>query len=148
MHLDRLPRRLDVTRVPTPLGDGLFRVDATWGTVQPIQLDPGVRTIGELELVELAGEGAQLVDTREPDAYAQRTIPGARNMPHERIAERAHELDRDTPVVLFCNGPQCLATPKAVRALLATGFPASCMRYYRGGLHDWMTLGYPTVAGR
>lgn len=148
MHLDRLPRRLDVTRVPTPLGDGLFRVDATWGTVQPIQLAPGVRTIGELELVELVGEGAQLVDTRQPDAYVQRTIPGARNMPHERIAERVAELDRDLPVVLFCNGPQCRATPQAIAALLGAGFPAGSLRYYRGGLHDWMTLGYPTVSGR
>jgi hypothetical protein len=34
--------------VPRALGDGLVRVDATWGTVQPMQLAPNVGTIGEL----------------------------------------------------------------------------------------------------
>jgi hypothetical protein len=28
------------------------------------------------------------------------------------------------------------------------GYPAAAILYYRGGMHDWMTLGYPVaVAG-
>jgi hypothetical protein len=45
--------------------------------------------------------------------------------------------------VLFCNGPQCTATPRAVAALLAAGHPATSLLYYRGGIHDWVTLGLP-----
>jgi rhodanese-related sulfurtransferase len=146
--LERLRRREHVCRVPTPIGDGRFRVDGTWGTVQPIEIAPGVTTIGELELLELLSGGALLIDTRQPELHRERTIPGARGIPHDDIAERIGELDPSVPAVLFCNGPQCKATPDAVRALLAAGYPPEALRYYRGGMHDWMTLGYPTVPGR
>jgi rhodanese-related sulfurtransferase len=146
--LERLPRRAEVCRVPVALGDGLFRVDGTWGTVQPIRLAAGVETIGELELIELRAAGAALIDTRAPDAFAQRTIPGARNVPHGEILDHVDEFDRAQPLVLFCNGPQCKASPDAVRLLLDAGFSAGNLRYYRGGMHDWMTLGFPTAPGR
>ena len=148
MKIERLPRRAETCRVPVPLGDGRVRVDATWGTVQPMQLAPNVATIGELELITLQAGGAALIDTRQPDAFAQRTIPGARNIPHEQIADHIQELDPDHPVVIFCNGPQCKASPDAIKLLLAAGFPPAALRYYRGGMHDWMTLGYPTAPGR
>jgi hypothetical protein len=35
------------------------------------------------------------------------------------------------------------ATPQAVAALLAAGWEAARLRYYRGGVHDWVTLGLP-----
>lgn len=50
--------------------------------------------------------------------------------------------------MLFCNGPQCGATPEALRALLEHGYPADRLRYYRGGVHDWMTLGLPVEGSR
>ena len=146
--ISRLPRRSDVHRVPQPLtDDGLFAVDATWGTVQPIELAPGVRTIGELELIDHVQAGLPVIDTRGADAFAECTIPGARNIPHDEVLARAGELDPARPAVLFCNGPQCTATPDAIRRLLAAGHPAGALRYYRGGLRDWMTLGFPTAQG-
>ena len=148
MRLERLPRRAEVCRVPVPLGDGRFRVDGTWGTVQPMRLAPDVETIGELELIALQTGGAALIDTRPAAAFAERTIPGARNIPHAEIADHMDELDPDHPVVIFCNGPQCKASPDAIELLLAAGFPAGALRYYRGGMHDWMTLGFPTAPGR
>jgi hypothetical protein len=30
-----------------------------------------------------------------------------------------------------------------VAALLAAGWDSSRLRYYRGGIHDWVTLGLP-----
>ena len=30
-----------------------------------------------------------------------------------------------------------------VPKLLGAGYPAEAILYYRGGIHDWMTLGYP-----
>ena len=47
------------------------------------------------------------------------------------------------PTVFFCNGPQCGATPDAIRSLLECGFPEASILYYRGGMHDWITLGLP-----
>ena len=74
------------------------------------------------------------------------TIPGAVNIPHGEIVERMAELDEANPTVLFCNGPQCTATAQAIEALLAAGWPAERLLYYRGGIHDWVTLGLPLAA--
>jgi rhodanese-related sulfurtransferase len=146
-QLHRLPRRAGACMVPQPVSrDGLFEVDATWGTVQPIELAPGVRTIGELELIDHIARGLALVDTRLEHRHRASSIPGAANIPHEEIVDRIGELDADHPTAFFCNGPQCAATPDAVGRLLAVGHPPAAIVYYRGGMHDWMTLGYPTVS--
>jgi rhodanese-related sulfurtransferase len=146
--LRRLPRRADACMVPRPVTEnGLVQVDATWGTVQPIELAPGVRTIGELELIDHLERGLPVVDTRHEHFHRASTITGAVNVPHEVILARIGELDRDRRTVFFCNGPQCAATPDAIRTLLAAGHPADAILYYRGGMHDWMTLGYPTARG-
>ena len=145
--LKRAPSREDNCMVPHALGDGFVRVDATWGTVQPMEIAAGVRTIGELELIEHTERGLALVDTRLGHFYREGTIPGARNIPHAQILERLGELDQRRQTVFFCNGPQCAATPDAIQTLLDAGYPAEAILYYRGGMHDWMTLGYPTSSG-
>jgi rhodanese-related sulfurtransferase len=122
-------------------------VDARWGSVQPLELAAGVRTIAELELIDHLEHGLPVVDTRLRHFYRQGTIPGARSLPHEEIVERMGELDPSKTTVFFCNGPQCTATPDAVSRLLDAGFPAESILYYRGGMHDWLTLGYPTSPG-
>jgi rhodanese-related sulfurtransferase len=133
--------------VPRPLDDGVVNVDATWGTVQPIEIAPGVRTIGELELIEHLERGLPAIDTRLEHFRREATIPGTRGISHEEILEHREELDPGVPTVFFCNGPQCPATPDAITKLLRAGYPAESILYYRGGMHDWMTLGYPTVPG-
>ena len=146
--LSRLERRTDPERVPRSVDGeaGLFVVDATWGVIQPISLAPGVRTVGELEVIEHVRAGRPLVDCRLPQYVERGTIPGAVNIPHGEIVERMAELDEANPTVLFCNGPQCTATAQAIEALLAAGRPAERLLYYRGGIHDWVTLGLPLAA--
>jgi rhodanese-related sulfurtransferase len=130
-----------------PCGDpaqrGIVVVDATWGTIQPITVAPGVRTVGELDVIAHLQADLALVDTRAPDSFHAASIPGAQNIPHGEIVSRIAELDPGQPTILFCNGPQCPATPKTIHALLAAGYPPAAMLYYRGGLHDWVTLGLP-----
>jgi rhodanese-related sulfurtransferase len=92
--------------------------------------------------------GLPLVDTRLPHFFAEATIPTAVSIPHTEVAERISELDDSVETVAFCNGPQCRATPHAVRKLLDAGYPRERILYYRGGMHDWMTLGLPMVVGR
>ena len=65
----------------------------------------------------------------------------------KRLEARMAELDGERASVFFCNGPQCGQSPTAIRALLKAGFPADKILYYRGGLHDWLTLGLPVEAG-
>jgi rhodanese-related sulfurtransferase len=147
--MERLPRRERNLMVPEPVtGEpGLFVVDATWGTIRPIQLAPEVVTVGELEVIEQLEDGLPLVDSRRRHFFEQGTIPGARSIPHPETLDRIGELDPGWPTVLFCNGPQCSATPQAIEKLLEAGYPPSSLRYYRGGMHDWLTLGLPVQPG-
>lgn len=125
----------------------LVRVDTSWGELQPMQVAEGVRTVGELEVLEHLRRGERVVDSRSAGAHARATLPGALNIPHAEAAERSGELDPGRPTVFFCNGPQCPQSPRAIRALLDGGYPADKILYYRGGMHDWVTLGLPTVPG-
>lgn len=81
-----------------------------------------------------------------PDSRHGVTLPGARNIPHDQIVQRSDELDRTGVNIVFCNGPQCPQSPDAIHQLLDAGFPADSLAYYRGGLHDWVTLAMPTEA--
>jgi len=146
--IQRLARRDNSYQVPQPVANrpGILTVDATWGTISPMQLAPGVTTVGELEVIDHIAAGLPLVDTRLEHFYRDGTIPTALNIPHERIAESLAALDPHRATVFFCNGPQCAATPDAIRILLATDYPPESVLYYRGGMHDWMTLGLPIEA--
>jgi rhodanese-related sulfurtransferase len=59
--------------------------------VQPIEAVPGVRTVGELEVLDLlkrmsAGDDSiMLIDSRTPDWVMRGTIPGAVNIPWNKI---------------------------------------------------------------
>jgi rhodanese-related sulfurtransferase len=143
--IERIARREDTCQVPQPVLDrpGILTVDATWGMISPIKLAPGVSTVGELEVIDHIAAGLPLVDTRLEHFFRDGTIPAARNIPHEQIGGSINSLDSDVATIFFCNGPQCAATPDAIRTLLKNDYPAESILYYRGGLHDWMTLGLP-----
>ena len=98
-QLDRIPRRDVACMVPQRVADGLFEVDATWGTVQPIELAPGVRTIGELELIEHLDSGLPITDTRLPQFHRdatilRRTLDPARADPRAPRRARPQRADR------------------------------------------------------
>jgi hypothetical protein len=139
-------RAADPRSVPTPVpGEtDLTVVDTTWGKIQPLQPFPDVPTVGELELIDLVRQGAALIDTRVGGSRGGITLPAAVHLAHDQIADRHAELEPGRVSILFCNGPQCPQTPDAIRTLIDAGYPASSLAYYRGGLHDWVTLGFPT----
>jgi rhodanese-related sulfurtransferase len=132
--------------VPWPLeaDTDLVAVDTTWGELQHLEAAPGVRTVGELELIDLVARGALLIDCRTRGSFGGRTVPGSVLLPHDQVLDRRDELDPDRLSILFCNGPQCPQSPDAIRRLLDAGYPAGALAYYRGGLHDWVTLALPT----
>ena len=143
--LSRAARGRRPMRVPIRLADsGLVVIDATWGTIRPMQLAHGVCTVGELEVMEHLDRGLSLIDSRPGKAYGSSTIPGASNIPHDETVERISQLDPSQPTIFFCNGPQCAASPEAIDALLTSKYPPAAIHYYRGGLHDWISLGLPT----
>lgn len=48
-------------------------------------------------------------------------------------------------LVIWCNGPACGQSPRAIRGLLAAGYPADKLNYYRGGMQMWQMWGLTTV---
>ncbi len=141
--------------------------------IQPMHMPGGVETIGELELIgylrkAAAGDDSVLViDSRTPEWTARGTIPGAVNVPYDRLDPAKatptdvadllelefRALRRDgiwsfagaKTLVLFCNGPWCGQSPTNIKALLDLGYPPTKLKWYRGGLQDWESLGLTTV---
>lgn len=142
--------------------------------IQPMQLTEGVASLGELEVLDCLkrireGEGKlMLIDSRTPDWYAKGTIPGAANIPFAQnmageatdlpgvkktlldlfgVKETAGSYDFSNAhtLAIFCNGPWCGQTPNYIRTLLALGYPASKLKWYRGGMQDWCSLGLTVI---
>ncbi len=136
--------------------------------IHPIKAAPGVETYGEMELLEFvdkqgkSGSGI-LIDARMPEFYRVETIPSAVNIPFSVIKPENPHIDRILAVlggrkvgsswnfaeaktlVLFCNGVWCDQSPRAIKSLIALGYPADKLKYYRGGLQLWRMLGLTTV---
>lgn len=146
----RPPKRENTQMVPQAVNDetGLVIVDTTWGIIQPIKIAENVRTVDEFEVDNFQENGLPIIDSRTLDFYKISTIPGAENIPHNEITDRMDELDRNKPAIFFCNGPQCPQSPTAIRNLLSAGYPPDMILYYRGGMHDWITMGLPVVKGK
>ena len=138
------------------------RVDESWARtsracppfcVQPMVPAEGVTVIGELELLDmLTDPQALVIDSRVMENFLGGSIPGALNIPFaeasERLGELGCEIDFDgfdcqaaKPVALFCNGPWCGQSPSAARNMIAAGYPADKIFYYRGGMQNWRMLG-------
>lgn len=130
-------------KLPCVDDDGRVVIDPWWGTIQPASLHPSIPTIGELEVIEHIESGGRLIDTRLPEYVEESgTLPTAVAIPARDVAEHL-ELFADGVTVLYCNGPQCAATPIAVKRLLEAGVAPEKLAYYRGGLQDWVGLGLP-----
>ncbi len=142
--------------------------------VQPMRLAPGVETIGELELLDyLKGltrrdSGVLVIDSRDQD-WLIRTglIPGAIHLPWTRlhpahaepqavaeIIELQFGVARIGPIwnfenaktlVFYCNGVWCGQSPTNIKQLLALGYPAHKLKWYRGGMQSWKSLGLATA---
>ncbi len=128
--------------------------------IQPMSPAEGVRTIGELELIDaLQDPDVMVLDSRTYDWFQRGTIPGASHMPYTQVVDRLAELgcaaDFDgwdcseaKHVALFCNGLWCGQSPTAIRNMIEAGYPADRIMYYRGGMQNWRLLGLTvTVPG-
>jgi len=161
---------IDEITVATPDGDiSIFRVqdnenrvDENWARtsracppfcVQPMTPAEGVTTIGELELLDMLVDPEMLViDSRVVEHFIGGSIPGALSIPHSEVTDRLDELGCEIDfegfdcqaaktVALFCNGPWCGQSPSAARNMIAAGYPADRIFYYRGGMQNWRMLG-------
>jgi rhodanese-related sulfurtransferase len=57
----------------------------------------------------------------------------------------AWDFSNARKVVLWCNGPACGQSPRAIKGLLNVGYPPEKILYYRGGMQMWQLWGLTTV---
>jgi rhodanese-related sulfurtransferase len=126
------------------------------GVIRPMVPTPGVTPVGELEVIAALQDSSSIVvDTRTVETQYGGTIPGSVNIAYDVIADRLDELgctraasgwrcENALDTVLYCNGPNCGQSPRAMAAMVKAGFPASKLSYYRGGMLAWTSLGLTT----
>src|SRR5215468_4689284 len=101
----------------------------------------------ELEPVSRAELGRRMkqglvtiLDVRPEDEFALGHLPGARNVPLNRLKRELSKLDRNTEIVAYCRGPYCVLSFEAVAQLRKMGFNA---RRLQDGLPEWKAAGLP-----
>lgn len=116
-----------------------------------------------------------VVDSRTPEWMARGTIPGSTNIPWNKIsvdeaggfpvgedmavftdilinqfgANKVGEIwdfSNAKTLVLFCNGIWCPQSATNIKTLVRLGYPADKLKWYRGGMQDWVTAGLTTVS--
>lgn len=116
-----------------------------------------------------------IVDSRTPDWVTRGTIPGAVNIPWTRInvdtagafqtpteaeelshiladefganqtADGKWDFSQAKTLVLFCNGIWCPQSSANLKTLVGLGYPVHKLKWYRGGMQDWVSVGLTTV---
>jgi len=143
--------------------------------VQPISIE-GIETIGEIELLEILKRRVEgdrsvlVVDTRPEKFVAQGTIPGSINVNGDLLIEdrganiftieEAYsqfgvsgdvgnwDYSNAKELVLFCFGIWCGQAPKTIKALVTLGYPKEKLKWYRGGIQAWESLGLTTIRAK
>lgn len=147
------------------------RPDCAGPCIAPLQVAEGVQSLDELQVLEflttkVAGNIGLMVDARRPEERAVGFIPGSVNLPHSTVAEGnsyrddilralgAREFDGlfnftdARQLLVYDNGPASNDAGLLVANLLAAGYPAELIRYYRGGMQVWAVLGLSIQEGQ
>jgi len=114
-----------------------------------------------------------VVDSRTPDWVMRGTIPGSVNIPWTELTQETGTFETPTEakniahvlrdqfgaqktdtgwdyghaktLVMFCNGLWCHQSSLNILTLLKLGYPADKIKWYRGGMQDWTSVGLTTV---
>jgi len=138
--------------------------------IQPVQPVQGVKTIGEMELIdfiknEVYKKKGILVDARLKKLFELETIPGAINIPFtvtavnsEKVkkalfkalgakekSDGTYDFSQAKDLAVFCNGLWCGSSVRFIKDIIAKGYPKEKILYYRAGLQGWKLLGLTTV---
>jgi len=141
--------------------------------IQPLEIAAGVETVGEVEVLEYLKRKAEgddtvlVIDSRGPKWIAKGTIPGSVNIHYKKLSlntadegEMANIIEKQfgadrlskfwdfsdaRTLVFFCNGMWCGQSPRNIRSLLKIGYPPAKIKWYRGGMQAWETMGLTTV---
>ncbi|SLN30170.1 rhodanese-like domain-containing protein [Pseudooctadecabacter jejudonensis] len=133
--------------------------------LQPMVAATGVATLGELEVLAFLetavteGRGL-LIDARASDDYATGAIPGSVNIPAITLSaenrfrkdilralgavdinDETMTFDGAMDLTFYGGGAWSSDAPDAISYLIEAGYPPSKLRFYRGGLQAWLSVG-------
>ena len=140
------------------------------GTPQPMTIAPGIETLGEIEFIKMMEEASVddsilVLDTRTENWHNDLRIPCTTNVSFKNFADNKDDalfyltemfgvsegddgslnFDNAKTLVGYCNGYWCGQTPsmfaRAAFSLVSLGYPADKLKYYRGGMQAWTSLG-------
>lgn len=93
------------------------------------------------EVLERLRKGlVTVLDVRPAEEYAAGHVPGAINVPVEKLETYLSKLPKRKEVVAYCRGPYCLMSFDAVEKLRRHGFKAKRME---DGYPEWRAAGLP-----
>ena len=135
--------------------------------LQPYEPVKGIKTIGELELIdflqtEVKNSKGMLVDARMPKWYKEGHVPFALNIPFPILTSKnfygklaqifdvkkekdSLNFNNSKTLLIYDNGPWCQQGVHAMKNLVKIGYPKSKILYYRGGMQYWQIVGLTTI---
>lgn len=100
-----------------------------------------LEAISRQELLRRSEEGlVTVLDVRPTEEYEFGHIPGAVNVPLERIEQCLRDLPKKQEVIAYCRGAYCVLAFEAVATLRENGFRA---RRLEEGYPEWKAAGLP-----
>ncbi len=93
------------------------------------------------------GAAVTLVEALPAKYFEEAHLPGALNLPHDRVDELAPRLvpDKTAEIVVYCASAPCKNSGIAARRLAELGY--GTVRDYHEGKADWVAAGLPTESG-
>ena len=141
-----------------------------FGKIAPIKASDKIETYGELEVLEFiekakTDKNLLLIDSRTENWYNHETIATAINVPYVytkksqypdefqealeifgvEAKDGKYDFTNAKTLLMFCNGIWCGQSPEAMKELIAIGYPQEKMKWYRGGMQSWLSVGLTTV---
>jgi rhodanese-related sulfurtransferase len=140
------------------------------GKISPIKFSDKVETFGEVEVLDFierakTNKNMLLVDSRTENWFYHETIPTATNVPYVYLKQSQYpdefqeyiemlgvkkidgkyDFTNAKELLLFCNGAWCGQSPESMKYLTDIGYPEAKLKWYRGGIQSWLSLGLTTV---
>lgn len=117
---------------------------------------PGATIVTADAAKDLIAKGAQVIDVRSANEYAEGHIKGAKNVPYKEKSDKKAAFDasqdsfdlgklpadKAAAMVLYCNGLECWKSYKAGVTAVKAGYTK--INWLRGGMPEWKGKGYPT----
>jgi hypothetical protein len=138
--------------------------------IQPTKIDPNIKNIAELELIQFMKDKVSkkkglIIDARLKSWYELETIPSAINIPFPIIQNASKkkaemifkvlgmkvkkdgtwDFSNAKEIAVFCNGLWCEQSKHFIDGMLKHNYPKEKLFYYREGFQGWKLLGLTTI---